>query len=404
MAHIFQDAANDLHTPRQPSLPRSRRMFACPDAISPSGNSPNSKRSRFTLPCGRDMLSPPCTSPTGEGTNDCSSDRNDHFPTTVTPKVPEQVHELPSDALNPSLPVIPPDRKYLGSIGQEPLSSGFTSKIGPLEQNPHMMIDASLSMYPDLDDEETHSTHGVPLVIPIRFCEDEVPVPLTTNVDAWLDQIVEHTSYSTPDLQENLSQTPNLDTAQCLTKPNAHLRLASNKENIPPTSTTTIALSWSSLLSSRSQSPDPSPRHLIASLRSPRKFSSRGCLSAAGSPTMLLSVPPKRRRTNIIIVDSPARSLVKENPDSLEFDFCEDEQPTGLVELSPHVERHRKGKGPKKERCPSYMDQDVLPEFSPTRELGKGKAVRGRKDNVKVDTKKGKKALRGNARTVRLTK
>lgn len=30
-----------------------------------------------------------------------------------------------------------------------------------------------------------------------------------------------------------------------------------------------------------------------------------------------------------------------------------------LPDLSPHVERHRKGKGPKKDRCASYWDEDI---------------------------------------------
>lgn len=39
-----------------------------------------------------------------------------------------------------------------------------------------------------------------------------------------------------------------------------------------------------------------------------------------------------------------------------------------LAELSPNVEKLRKGKSPRvKQRCPSYFDEDVLPELSPSR-------------------------------------
>lgn len=37
-----------------------------------------------------------------------------------------------------------------------------------------------------------------------------------------------------------------------------------------------------------------------------------------------------------------------------------DELADALAELSPQVERHRKGRGPKRARCKDYFDDDVL--------------------------------------------
>ena len=43
-----------------------------------------------------------------------------------------------------------------------------------------------------------------------------------------------------------------------------------------------------------------------------------------------------------------------------DFTIHEDELSGALAELSPQVERYRKGRGPKRERRQSYLDEDVL--------------------------------------------
>lgn len=45
---------------------------------------------------------------------------------------------------------------------------------------------------------------------------------------------------------------------------------------------------------------------------------------------------------------------------SNDFTIHEDQIAEALAQLSPDVERHRKGRGPKRERCLSYWDQDIL--------------------------------------------
>ena len=45
------------------------------------------------------------------------------------------------------------------------------------------------------------------------------------------------------------------------------------------------------------------------------------------------------------------------------------------IPLSPEVEKHRKGKGPKRERCASYWDEDILrrePRTGTENETGSG--------------------------------
>lgn len=43
-----------------------------------------------------------------------------------------------------------------------------------------------------------------------------------------------------------------------------------------------------------------------------------------------------------------------------DFTIHEDQLAEALAQLTPDVERHRRGRGPKRERCLSYWDQDIL--------------------------------------------
>lgn len=53
-----------------------------------------------------------------------------------------------------------------------------------------------------------------------------------------------------------------------------------------------------------------------------------------------------------------------------DFTIYEDQLAGALAELSPLVERHRKGRGPKRERCMSYFDEDVIEIGSPDKVAG----------------------------------
>ncbi|KAL8776548.1 MAG: hypothetical protein Q9194_003076 [Teloschistes cf. exilis] len=70
-----------------------------------------------------------------------------------------------------------------------------------------------------------------------------------------------------------------------------------------------------------------------------------------------LSDPPKRR----LPTPSPHKphSPAKRNQD---FEIYEDSSSDDLAELSPVVEQHRKSNRPRRDRCASYWDEDILKE------------------------------------------
>ena len=122
---------------------------------------------------------------------------------------------------------------------------------------------------------------------------------------------------------------------------------------------------------------------------------------------MLLSAPPKRKKPKAVRSNTEATVEVNKKKNQSKFDICEDDVADSLMELSPHVECHRKGKGPKKERCPSYMDQDVLPGCSPSRRCGRQGNMNNGLGKMKVKAKGntcvGKKVLGENIRNVVFT-
>ncbi|KAL8664473.1 MAG: hypothetical protein Q9202_003023 [Teloschistes flavicans] len=113
---------------------------------------------------------------------------------------------------------------------------------------------------------------------------------------------------------------------------------------------------------SPSRIPIASPRSLRTDGISP--ISTRTSLLGPGSlpphPITRLGFPtgPLKRG---LPAPSPyeARSPGKGNQ---EFDIYEDEVSDDLAELSPGVERHRKDNRPRRDRCASYWDEDILKE------------------------------------------
>ncbi|KAI4185590.1 MAG: hypothetical protein L6R41_004036 [Letrouitia leprolyta] len=101
--------------------------------------------------------------------------------------------------------------------------------------------------------------------------------------------------------------------------------------------------------------------------RSPHSESS--CRAQAGpSQTLILPTRSSRQPNCKIPRLSPARRKVQGKEEEQLF-ICEDETSTVMVELSPNVQHHRKGYGPKRKRCLSYWDDDILPEWAtPPRE------------------------------------
>lgn len=81
------------------------------------------------------------------------------------------------------------------------------------------------------------------------------------------------------------------------------------------------------------------------------------------TPSGYLSAPPKRAKRNVIQdLNTPSKSMRTSRRD---FTIHEDDLAAALAKLSPSVEQHRKGRGPKRERCASYWDTDVLEPGNP---------------------------------------
>ncbi|KAI4279043.1 MAG: hypothetical protein LQ337_000558 [Flavoplaca oasis] len=78
------------------------------------------------------------------------------------------------------------------------------------------------------------------------------------------------------------------------------------------------------------------------------------------TPSRHLNAPPKRKAHRLSQTEDGSLA----NPNNEQFDIYADEFSDEMIELSPTVEKYRKGRRPKRERCISYWDHDVLPGLS----------------------------------------
>ncbi len=130
---------------------------------------------------------------------------------------------------------------------------------------------------------------------------------------------------------------------------------SSDKENISPVKSV--------------PSPTRPPVHYLAN--TPSRFRNYKCdtineptgaLHLAHPPTLQghLNAPPKRKK---------ARGSLEAKPDPpksrRDFTICDDQVADALTQLSPDIELRRKGRRPKRERCTSYWDEDILQPESP---------------------------------------
>ena len=275
--------------------------------------------------------------------------------------------------------------------GKEPISSGFATPItttpdfveNPEEvEYPILKNSRSLRSRSDVssfgsDSDDLHSTHGVPLILPFP-CSDAEETP-RSDIDTWLNGVVEVTtsgpssspkqSYDREDLLMNdapLSQnvTSNLSSlTRELESPSKQKqdmqspsRASSDKENISPSK-------------NHSSPTRPPAKHLQA--RTPSRFcqiNTQATLQPTKAlhfthpltPQGHLTLPPRRKRARIDGIASCRAG--PETPTALkDFRIHEDQVAEALAHLSPGVERHRKGRGPRRERCISYWDEDILP-------------------------------------------
>ncbi|MCJ1248637.1 hypothetical protein MMC30_005855 [Trapelia coarctata] len=288
MANMFQEAAAEIQSIQRSPMQHTAGNAGLSDA-------PNTKRNRISLATymqrykEKRKRQPKASEPTVEHQSSLQA--------IDAPTAPEE-QLLPAPHLpTPSPPYVLP----AGATGKEPLSSGFTSPVGP-ESNIHYGIlpVSSSVLPPDSDDGVCHSTHGVPYII---TPQDPAPVlpPQMKNIDDWLDKLMDpapeptvksphHSSVlgdvgrSSPcaPLFSKKLRRPITRTETCvlpttsapatrqpsfldappmkpwrlvsLDKFEATARNTSNKENLPPP---TRAASWSSIISS--SAPDSPP-------------------------------------------------------------------------------------------------------------------------------------------------
>lgn len=254
----------------------------------------------------------------------------------------------------------------------------------------------------DSEEGDSHSTHGVPLILPLH--SSRLATVKNPSVHSWLKEVVTSSAADPPGTnsmilrsspetvhnnQEFIPSTiPFTPPAQCspantkslcesrspLVSNNKHIESptepvsssSSNKENQPPASPVLYpTLTPSSprpttefLSANLSQfGLAPSPAHVPHPPKS-RTLSTRSSSSPRRPPRTppgQLTQPPKRQKA--ASTDRKSRAAPKWEPTST-FTIHEDETP----QLSPEVEMFRKGKGrkAKRERCASYNDEDIL--------------------------------------------
>ncbi|KAF6233656.1 hypothetical protein HO173_008213 [Letharia columbiana] len=291
------------------------------------------------------------------------------------------------DALRVSSASLP---SQLEEEGKEPISSGFATPIAPTPsfvENPEEVKYPILENWPSLrsssdayslgsDRDDLHSTHDVPFILP--FPHSDAEETQRCHIDTWLNRIVEATTSghsrspkqccSTEDLPmddapfsqsiaPNLSspKRPRVSVSNLKQDLQSPLGASSNKENISPSKSS----------SSPTHPPAQHPQALTPSHS--RQTHSQATLQHTKAllfahPTTLqghLSLPPKRKRAR---VDGIASSSAETEMSTARRDFTihEDQLAGALAQLSPDVDRHRRGRGPKRERCISYWDEDIL--------------------------------------------
>ncbi|KAI4120524.1 MAG: hypothetical protein LQ338_006961 [Usnochroma carphineum] len=205
--------------------------------------------------------------------------------------------------------------------GIEPTSSGYTSPTGQEVTNPRIELEEVL--YPDLTDLSSSAVRRhLEAVTHTPTCERNLCSTLP-GIENWLDEVHDRCPPdSTKDQDSPLVLEP---------------ETVSSSRLCTPSNRNPALDSQTSKLNGRCRVLSQSPRRLTPS----------GCLTE----------PPRRKVPRL----SPAKSVSPAKQDQ-NFVIYEDKPSDKLVELSPSVERYRKGCGPRRERCRSYWDEDILPK------------------------------------------
>ncbi|MCJ1288236.1 hypothetical protein MMC26_007591 [Xylographa opegraphella] len=334
------------------------------------------------------------------------------------------------------------------TVGKKLLVSGYTT---PIVHVPNPDTTPVVAVYQDSDEDDCHSTHGVPYIIAPRVAFRTSPRP-NPNIDGWLDELVGPTMGSSsvpPTKSSNVTALSATVTCHVTSSPTPHIATkrmggtktlksipcpaptsatavqaplnlnsmprrpesldipgsshccqssiwnSSNKENhVPPT----VASFWSSVPSSppREHCVDEcQPQSSAASLpgtlgdkvdaMSHPTFSTPSTLCspdhckklqwADNSPPNISQIAESRSTakvaTHLAEEDGLLAAILFLGKDVIvEGDVnstVDSSEEVDVLPLSPGVEKYRKGRAPRRERCASYWDSDMVPELSPNR-------------------------------------
>ncbi|OAX79020.1 hypothetical protein ACJ72_06663 [Emergomyces africanus] len=381
---------------------RMRKIFQnASTSLQTDGQTPKSPSSPYWLSI------PRVTSPSWQGTNSKYTDANN-----IADRTSEDNHFSFTDQLPSPLllhPVVSPNgtRWTTVPMGDEPMSSGFHSPFFPRQRstprlaNPQYLNRSKPKRVP-LPPNQTRSS---PLDLDETKLAQRFEHTSISDVQSWLEGLNDEPSSDMHEYDDSpsLSRVKREESKLVYNASDYHYtsRLGSQRENMPPSSSNLVIRFPKQPSSTDDKVPDyplsmeysPStstqagkPKFPVTStpvlVRKPRKCytSPRPQGRRQISPTLQQGqfvLPPRRKKVRSSS-SSPLQRMSLKHDLALPFEIAEDSNASvpegcpqktscqqqaailGLSDLSPHVTPFRKGQGPKRSRCPSYYDEDLL--------------------------------------------
>lgn len=286
-------------------------------------------------------------------------------------------------------------------VGKEPISNGCITPNAPSPssvENPNEMrypiLESWRSLLPSLDASNSgsdsdglHSRHSVPLMLPFpHSVAEEAPC---SHIDTWLNGIMEATTFGLSNSPKHCYCTEDLPLHDAPFSPSvapntsspirarvSPSKLEQNLQSPPGVSKhkENIGLPKSSSSPTRPLAHYPQARTLSHLRPTPPMAPQTKVLHFAHpwTPPDHLNQPPKHQRARVDKIVS-SRAGTEMRTARKDFTVREDRLAEALAQLSPDVERHRKGRRPKRERCISYWDEDILQSGSQCTSVDVGK-------------------------------
>ena len=256
---------------------------------------------------------------------------------------------LPSLSFGPSASVDGP-KSPLGINGGAPKTRNWSMINDPLQNpSPESSISSPPKTPPNPADikipssvgSECHSSHRVPLVIPMT----EVPHQKVEEIDNWLSEVNKASLTGVP----RPKQYPRMRKEGGLFKLSPKTVLEDKQSRAP--SNNKANRSTSNKENSNPMYPILSSVNPISSF-SPPRFSQ--------TPSRFIPPLPKRKTPMPRIGAPPPCLLTTPTPLEEQLKIQTDEEVVAVKPLSPDVQRYRKRRRPKRERCMSYWDTDIF--------------------------------------------